>query len=138
MREDFTLLFCIVAGLAVLLGRGAQPPDLMRSYGAYQSALERGDNRRAARYGEQMIEAAKSSDLFDEAGLARLEIMVGEAQADAGNPQRARVLYQLALSVLDDGDHPAELGAAKEKLGALERIIADRSLRGTIALSPGG
>jgi hypothetical protein len=92
MRENLTLIFCVLAGLFLVVGRASQPPDLMTAFHAYQEALGRGDARRAARYGEEALKAAAKSPLLDRAGIARLQIMVGKAQAEAGNPQRARAL----------------------------------------------
>ena len=139
MRENLTLLFCLLAGFALIFGKASQPPDLTRAYAAYQSAVDRGDMRRAARYGELALAGAERSPLFDRAGIARLRVLVGGAQAKAGNPQRAHELYQLALAGFDDGAHSGEAADAKAKLGELDRLIAERSLRGTVgANGPGG
>ncbi len=135
MRETFTGLFCVFAVFALVFGKGAAPPNLARAYTAYQAALGRGDVRRAARYGELTLAAAEKSSLFDEAGRARLAAMVAAAQAQAGNPERARALYQQAISGFSDGAHGQEIAATRAQLAALDRIIAAQGMRGPAALS---
>lgn len=135
MRETFTGLFCVLAVFALVFGKGASAPNLATAYTAYEAALDRGDSRRAARYGELTLAAAQTSKLFDEAGRARLATMVAAAQVRAGNPQRAKALYQQAIDGFGDGVHGQEVAAAKAQLDALDRIIAAQSLKGTVAAS---
>ena len=135
MRENFTVIFCLLAVFALVVGKGSVPPNLMTAYAAYQSALDRGDVRRAARYGELTLAVAQRSPLFDAAGRARLAAMVAEVQARAGNPDRARALYQEALAGLGDS---AQAAAAHAALRALDRLTADQQpLRTTVAATPG-
>lgn len=136
MRETFTGLFCVLAMLALVFGKIAATPNLATAYTAYQSALERGDMHRAARYGELTLAAAATSQLFDDAGRARLAAMVATAQAKAGNPERARALYQQAITGFGDGVHAQEAAAAKSQLAALDRIIAERTLKASVTPSP--
>ena len=133
MRETFTGLFCVLAVFALVFGKASKPPDLGAALTLYQSALDRGDAREAARYGELTLAAAQKSNLFDAAGRARLAAMVASSQAEAGNADRAKALYQQAIVGLADGAHGADIAAAKAKLEALERIIAAQSLRGPMA-----
>jgi hypothetical protein len=137
MRENFTVLFCVLAVFALIFGKSAVPPNLATAYTAYQSALDRGDVRRAARYGELTLAAAQRSALFDAAGRARLAAMVAAAQAKAGNPERARALYEQAIAGLGDGVHADEIAATKAQLSALGRVTAERGLRGRLNLSAG-
>lgn len=134
MRENLTLVFCLLAGFAVLFGRDHRPPSLTRAYDSFEAALARGDARRAARYGEIALRAAPASNLLDAAGVARLALQVGDAERLAGNSQRANELYASAVDRLNDGAHAAELAEAEQRLGALARDLADRApLRGTLA-----
>lgn len=138
MRENLTLIFCVLAGITVIAGPASRPPDLMTAFHDYQAALSHGDARRAARYGEEALTAAAKSPLLDRAGLARLQLMVGKTQAQADNPGRARALYAQAVAGLGDGAHGAELAQAQRRLAALEQLIAGRSaLRGTQAANAG-
>lgn len=136
MRETFTGLFCILAVFALIFGKSAAPPNLATAYTAFEAALDRGDMHRAARYGELTLAAAQGSALFDAAGRARLAAMVAAAQAQAGNPGRARALYQQAISGFGDGVHGPEITTAKARLDALDRTIAAQSLRGPLAAPP--
>ena len=135
MRDNLTVIFCLIAAFALVFGKTAVPPNLVTAYSAYQSALDRGDTRRAARYGELALDAARGSNLLDAAGRARLAAMVAEVQARAGNPDRARALYQEALAGLGDS---AQAAAAHAALRALDRLTADQQpLRTTVAATPG-
>jgi len=138
MSENLTLVFCVLAAIALVLGKAAQPPDLMHAFAAYQTAAGRGDMHRAARYGEAALVAARRSPLLDTAGIARLDLMVGETEERDGNKERARQLFELASQGLADGAHPGELATAKARLDALDRQIAERSLRGPVMAAPGG
>ena len=137
MRENLTAIFCVFALFALIVGKTAVPPDLLTAFSAYQSALDRGDLQRAARYGELTLAAAQKSELLDDAGRARLATMVASAQVRAGNPERARTLYERALAGLGDGAHAGDIATARAALKALERVTADRSLRSTVAAAPG-
>jgi len=137
MHENFTVLFCLLAVFALVFGKSAVPPNLATAYSAYQSALDRGDAKRAARYGELTLVAAQKSPLLDAAGRARLAAMVAAAQAKAGNPERARALYEQALAGLNDGAHASEMALTKAQLAALERLIAERTLRGPVSVAAG-
>ena len=137
MRENFTVLFCVFAVFALIAGKSAVPPNLVSAYAAYQSALDRGDMRRAARYGELTLAAAQKSSLLDAAGRARLAAMVATAQVKAGNPERARALYEEAIAGLNDGTHISEVANTKAQLAVLDRVTADRGLRGPMSVSAG-
>jgi hypothetical protein len=137
MRENFTVLFCVLAVFALIVGKSAVPPNLVSAYAAYQSALDRGDMRRAARYGELTLAAAQKSSLLDAAGRARLAAMVATAQVKAGNPERARALYEEAIAGLNDGTHISEMANTKAQLAVLDRVTADRGLRGPMSVSAG-
>ncbi|MFZ1990858.1 MAG: hypothetical protein WAW96_13935 [Alphaproteobacteria bacterium] len=137
MRENFTVIFCVFAVFALIVGKSAVPPNLVTAYSAYQSALDRGDMRRAARYGELTLAAAQKSSLLDAAGRARLATMVAAVEAKSGNPERARALYEQALPGLSDGSHAGEIAAAQAALKALERVTADRTLRGPVTVARG-
>ena len=137
MRENFTVIFCVLAVFALIVGKSAVPPNLVSAYAAYQSALDRGDMRRAARYGELTLAAAEKSSLLDAAGRARLAAMVGAAQAKAGNPERERALYEEAIAGLSDGTNASEMANTKAQLAALDRVTAERSLRGPLSVSAG-
>ena len=137
MRENFTVIFCVLAVFALVVGKSAVPPNLVTAYSAYQSALDRDDIRRAARYGELALAAAQKSSLLDSAGRARLATMVAAVQAKAGNSERARALYEQALPGLNDGAHADEIATAQAALKALERVTADQTLRSTVAAAKG-
>jgi len=137
MRENLTVVFCLLAAFALVFGKSAVPPSLTTAYSAYQSALDRGDLKRAARYGEAVIIAARSSSLLDVAGRARLAAMVASAEAQAGNRDRARTLYKEALAGLNDGAHSSEIASATAQLRALEPARAEQALRGSLAAAAG-
>ncbi len=80
MRENLTLIFCVLAAFAILFGRGQHAPTLSQAYDAFEQALGRGDMRRAAHFGELALAAAPKSSLLDSAGIARLTLQVGDVE----------------------------------------------------------
>ena len=137
MRENFTVIFCVLAIFALIVGKSAVPPNLVTAYTAYQSALDRGDMRRAAHYGELTLAAAQKSSLLDASGRARLAAMVAAAQAKAGHPERARALYEEALTGLANGAQDGEIAATRAELKALDQVTAERGLRGPVTAATG-
>jgi hypothetical protein len=63
--------------------------------------------------------------------------MVAAAQAKAGNPERARALYEEALTGFANAGQDSEIAAARAELKALERVTAERTLRGPMTAARG-
>ena len=129
VREAVLWVFCLSAFAMLTIGKTYEAPSLVRAYEAFETAIERGDWRRAATFGEAALRASDGHTLIDGPVQLRLMKAVAEAQEKSGNRQRALGLYEEILKAPTTA-RDEELGAAAR--AGLARLQPDltRSFRG--------